>query len=300
MPDSTRVPAMNSLLLATLVLGISHTLLAAEPPTDSCNRLLPAEHRMTAEGIGYGQGVFQHGGKVYLYGDGETGVIREFEWDVDSPQKLTYTGVEIRLTRNGEDIAPHPTGLTHHPKYGTFLGDTVNQRGTIFAIDWEQAKRDGNLDNAILNMVNDDLASNGTRPEFVEVGGRWLIATSDYGDTDNELRLYDPERLQVVSRASAPGVLVSSESCGAFVQSMEWVDDWDQLALIQNQIAGLRYRLTFTTWNEAGELSYSQPCDLQRPVDELEGWTYLDDGWCLYLSSSLKNNVTFGRIRLPE
>ncbi len=300
MPYSTRVNLRAIIVLGTLLAPIMPPSVSAAPPAESNNRLLPAQKRITAEGIGYGQGVFQHDGKIYLYGDGETGIIREYDWDANSPQKLKYTGVEIRLTRNGEDIAPHPTGLTHHPEHGTFLGDTVNQRGTIFAIDWEQAKQDGNLDNAILNMVNDDLASNGTRPEFVQVDGRWLIATSDYGDTGNELRLYDPTRLKVVSRASAEGVLVSREPCGAFVQSMEWVDEWNQLALVQNQIAGLRYRLTFTTWNDSGELSYSQPYDLQQPLDELEGWTYLEDGWCLYLSSSLKNNVTFGRIRTPK
>ncbi|WP_296458157.1 hypothetical protein [Rubinisphaera sp.] len=275
-------------------------LQAAEPVSGQVEKLLPIQHRLTVSGIGAGQGVFLHEGYVYLYGDAETGVIREYNWSVDEPEELEYTGVEIRLTRNGEDIAPHPTGLTHHPELGTFLGDTVNQKGTIFSVDWERMKQDRTLDRAVLNMVSDDLAFNGTRPEFVHVNDRWLIATSDYGDENNELRLYDPERLKVAVRASAPGVLVNKQECGPWVQTVEWVPAWNSLALVQNQIAGLRYRLTFTTWDEDFKASYNGPFNLESPEDELEGWAHLGEGWCLYLSSSRKNNVSIGRVELAD
>jgi len=272
---------------------------AAEPFT--VEELLPVTKRLTVSGIGYGQGLFTHDGKVYLYGDAATGLIREYEWSVESPEELTYTGLEIKLTRNGEDVAPHPTGLTHHPKLGTFLGDTVFQKGTIFTVDWEKMKEDRNLDNAILNMLSDDLAVNGTRPEFVHVNDKWLIATSDYGDEGNQLRLYDPARLKTAVRSSAPGVLVAVEPCGPWVQTVEWVPAWQNLALVQNQIEGLRYRLTFASWDgDDFDAEFGQPLDLKQPRDELEGWTHLGEGWCLYLSSSPTNNVSIGRVQLAD
>jgi len=292
---------LRSLLLSAVSLALfSGSLLAAEPvgPVDG---LHPVEHRLTAEDIGYGQGVFLNEGFVYLYGDGETGIVREFRWSPETPQHLQPTGRVVEFTRNGEDIAPHPTGLTHHPEIGTFLGDTVNQTGVIYHLDWQQAIKDGNLDRAVKNMVVDDLAYNGTRPEFVKVGDRWLIATADYGAEGNELRLYDPERLKVVSRASAPGTLIHKQPCGPFVQTVEWVPELETLALVQNQIAGLRYRLTFAVW-EGDDLTaeFSQPFDLAEPRDELEGWGYLGDGWSLYLSSSPRVNVSLGRLKIRE
>ncbi|TWT59345.1 hypothetical protein [Rubinisphaera italica] len=292
----------RAVLLFLLLIVVIHSsgLQAAEPVSRQVEKLLPISKQLTIPGIGYGQGVCLHEGHVYLYGDAATGVIREYNWSVDEPEELGYTGLEIRLTRNGEDIAPHPTGLTHHPEFGTFLGDTVNQKGTIFTVDWETMKQDRNLDRAVLNMVSDDLAFNGTRPEFVRVNDRWLIATSDYGDENNELRLYDPERLKVAVRSSATGVLVNKQECGPWVQTVEWVPAWNSLALVQNQIAGLRYRLTFTTWNEDYQATYYGPYNLASPVDELEGWAHLGDGWCLYLSSSVKNNVSIGRVELAE
>lgn len=287
------------LLLVVICLlssGFAHEV-RAQP--DEKWKLLDVSAQLTIEGIGYGQGVFTHQGFIYLYGDAETGVIRQYRWNAQQPLQLQSTGVEIRLTRNGEDIAPHPTGLTHHPQFGTFLGDTVQQKGTIFWIDWERALQDCNLDHAVLNMLNDDLAQNGTRPEFVQINDRWLIATSDYGGTGNELRLYDPIRLKSAVRSSAPGVLVHRQSCGPWVQTVEWVPEFRSLALVQNQIEGLRYRLTFLSWENGLEASSGAPLDLQNPRDELEGWTYLGEGYCLYLSSSLKQNVSIGRIRTP-
>lgn len=290
------------ILLVSLVwLTASAGFLQAADPVGPVAGLHPVAHRLTAEDIGYGQGVFLNDGKIYLYGDGETGIIREFNWSAETPHSLQPTGKVIKLTRNGEDIAPHPTGLTHHPEIGTFLGDTVNQTGVIYHIDWKLAVKDGNLDQAVKNMVVDDLAFNGTRPEFVKIGERWLIATADYGEEGNELRLYDPERLKVVSRASSAGVLVHKQPCGPFVQTVEWVPELETLALVQNQIAGLRYRLTFAVWDDDDlTADFSQPFDLAEPRDELEGWGYLGNGWSLYLSSSPRVNVSLGRLKMAE
>ncbi len=254
----------------------------------------------TIPDIGAGQGAALIDGRIYLYGDAETGVIREYTLHdpPDQPPTLRPTGRSIRLTRRGEDVAPHPTGLTHHPRYGTFLGDTVRQRGTIFHIDLERALSDGTLDNAILNQTNDDTAVNGTRPEFVRHAGRWLIATSDYGDAGNHVRLLDPGRLASASRTSSPDVLVGRFACGPFVQTLHWLDDRGILVLVQNQKPGLLYRLTFADLEASTEEALAATrLDLDHPRDELEGFVLLDDELCLMLSASRGTNLWFARLR---
>ena len=252
--------------------------------------------QQTLPGVGAAQGLTERDGLIYIFGDAEVGVIREFRLERRPQPRLRPTGRDIRLTVDGEDIAPHPTGLAFHPVLGTYLGDTVSQRGTIFRIDFDRALTDGTLDNAILNTVDDDAAVNGTRPEYVFYEGRWLIATSDYGPTGNEVRLYRPSRLAVAGRTSEPGVEVASWPCGPFVQSLRWLDERELLTLVQNQVAGLRYRLTFTELEATDDLTRFESTDLERPTDELEGFLLLDGGLGIMVSAMRENNVTFVRI----
>ncbi len=269
---------------------------------------IPAEvtvaETQTLPGHGAGQGVTVHDGFVYLFGDdvrGEsgTGIIRQYAFDPAGP-RLNYTGKEVRLEKDGQTIVPHPTGFTHHPEFGCFLGNTVSGKGTIYHIDWPTALREGNLDNAVLNVAEDDAAVNGCRPEFVRVDGRWLVATSDYGNKANEVRLMDPLRLAKASRTLEAGVVVDSYRCGPWVQSLHWIDDQQVLALVQNQIVGLYYRLTFVELGTTDDLRDFEPTDFSRKnlSDELEGWAVLPGGWCVFFSSSSMNNVWFGRFAL--
>ncbi len=258
------------------------------------------EGPQTVPGIGAGQGAAVHDGFVYLYGDAGTGVIREYR-SVTTPDgrgRLDYTGREVRLTRDGEDLIPHPTGLTFHPEHGTFLGNTVAGKGTIFHLDWEAALADGRLDRAVLNAAQDDLAVNGCRPEYVEVDGRWLIATADYGAEDNAIRLCDPVMLARVDRTSRPGVLIRQYRCGPFVQSLCWVDQAKRLVLAQNQVAGLRYRLSVVRLDGPQDVRGSPAVDLDHPRDELEGFVMIGEGRCLLVSSSWSDNVWFAEIDL--
>ncbi len=143
-------------------------------------------------------------GKVYAYGDvwganPRVGVIREYDLD------LRPTGREVWLRKAGKPLILHPTGLTWDARFGTFLGDTVNKKATIYRLDWERAWHDGNLDSAVLDAIEDDAAVNGCRPEFVTVGGRTLLATADYGDVRPEIRLLDPEALLKAATDQRPG-----------------------------------------------------------------------------------------------
>ncbi|MEM6505787.1 MAG: hypothetical protein AAF711_10005, partial [Planctomycetota bacterium] len=257
----------------------------------------PVVTRQTIEGVGACQGVFVHEGSVWMYGDDkDRGVIKRLEWsgpDVPDGPHLVDVGEKYKLklyrdysVKQQPDMKlpsepiPHPTGLTHHDDYGTFIGNTVDQKGTIFHITWWGFKQSGSLDTWIQNVIEDDLAKNGTRPEFVRWNGRWLIATADYGDAGNALRLYDPEKLKKAKKTSDPGVLVAEFQCGPFVQSMHWIDEENTLVLAQNQVAGLRYRLTLLKFGEGDTPPrVERMIDLGYPEDELEGFAILEPGW---------------------
>ncbi|NJL30889.1 MAG: hypothetical protein HC898_04255 [Phycisphaerales bacterium] len=221
--------------------------------------------------------------------------------------QLIYTGRQVELTQQGKDLVSHPTGLTHHPDYGTFLGDTVAGKGVIYHIDWQRLWADGNLNHAVLHVVHDDAAINGTRPEFVTYQGKVCIATSDYGDKDNAVRLYDPVKLKTARRTTEPGVMVQSMPCGAFVQSLLW-DEHDQLlVLVQKYDPGLGWRLTGLKL-EGPELKGQSPLRLFAPfddfspADELEGFHLLPGtgrNLGVFLTSHKQSNVWLGSVKLP-
>lgn len=249
----------------------------------------------TAAGVGAAQSVAVHDGLVYIVGAATPGVVCEFRFLTEPKERLEATGVIVRLARGGETLAPHPTGLTFHGDDGVFLGNTVDRKGTIFSLDWARAVQEGTLDHAVLNVVQDDLAVNGSRPEFVRFGGRWLVATSDYGPEGNEVRLYDPERLKHAARTSEPGVLVARSRCGPWVQSLCWVNERETLVLVQNQTAGLGYRLTFARLGP-DDLRGEPSIDLPEPTDEFEGFALLGRGRAVLVSSSRDRNVRFGEV----
>jgi hypothetical protein len=253
---------------------------------------------LTITGIGAGQGIEVRDGKVYLYGDAATGVVREY--DVTAGNALTYTGRQVLLTGGGRDLVSHPTGLTTAPGQGTLLGNTVSAQGTIRLIDWPQALMNGTLDGAVLATIADDLAVNGTRPEFVRVGDRWLVATADYGAVSNEVRLYDPDRLRTATRTSEPGVLVYRFPSSPYVQTLHWIDSAGLLVLVQNRSSGQGWRLTVVDLARslaAGQEVATQIIDLS-PQDELEGFHMVAPGRGLFLTSSSVSNLYFANVRL--
>ena len=266
--------------------------------------------QLTIKDIGACQGIFIHDGSVWLYGDRDNkGIIKRLEWVgpnnngdpmlVDTNEiyelwlyrnRFTQRNDQEQLPRN---LIPHPTGLTHHEEIGTFIGNTVDQKGTIYHIVWWGFTQSGSLDDWVKNKTIDDLATNGTRPEFVRYNGRWLIATADYGDEGNQLRLYDPEKLKKASKTSDQGVLVAAFDCGPFVQSMHWIDEAQTLVLAQNQTAGLGYRLTLMKFSDGPEAPVvERVIDLGNPTDELEGFGIIAPGWAVMSSAMKENNVT--------
>jgi hypothetical protein len=274
----------------------------AQPPPDQAwkaNTELEAVQKRTLPGLGAMQGVSFHDGKVYFYGDvwdakPRVGVIREYTASYEP------TGRVLWLGKHDKPLLVHPTGLTWHAKHGAFLGDTVNRKAIIYRFDWEKAWADGNLDRAVLNVIDDDAAINGCRPEFVTLGGRDYLATADYGDVRPEVRLYDPEKLLQAGRSSAPGVVAARVLCGPFNQNLHWDAERGQLTCIQNVIAGRGWQLDVLDLAKAlGDGRAWGPgvrIRLQTflPHDELEGYRPLDERRGLFVTSSCQNNLVVG------
>ena len=293
-----------------IVLGLLSpgTVVQAQTPAKTAwkaNAELRNIQRRTMEGLGAMQGVSFHDGKVYLYGDvwdakPRVGVIREYTADYQP------TGRVVWLRKDGKPLLCHPTGLTWHTRWGTFLGDTVNRKGVIYRFDWNKAWEDGNLDRAVINVIDDDAAVNGCRPEFVTLDGKDYLATADYGDVRPEVRLYDPEQMLSAGRTSASGVVEYRVRSGPFNQNLHWDGATGQLTCVQNVIAGLGWQLDVLDLPKAVAAGQASAPGVRvrmlifEPGDELEGYRPLGERRGLFVTSSHKDNLTIADYKEME
>jgi hypothetical protein len=290
--DRARMWRFAPLVIRSLAISavLAGPICAQTPPPDStwtADAAVDIERSITDLGLGAVQGVVVRDGFVYAYGDvaqakPRVGVMREYN------KQLEPTGRVVWLRRGNEPLIMHPTGLTWHERWGTFLGDTVKtadpnrSRAVIYRLDWKRAWKDGNLDNSVRNVIDDDVAINGCRPELVTLGGRVLMATADYGDIRPEIRLYDPDALLAAGRSSSPGVAVHHVLCGPFNQNLHWDAEAGQLTCVQNVVAGRGWRLDVLDLARAvadGRADGPQVRVRQLtfpPHDELEGYWSLD------------------------
>jgi hypothetical protein len=257
---------------------------------------------LTMEGLGAMQGVSFHAGRVYLYGDcydvkPRVGVIREYTVDYQA------TGKVIWLRNQDKPLLRHPTGLTWHPRWGTFLGDTVNRKGIIYQLDWERALADGDLSRAVRAVIEDDAAVNGCRPEFVTLDGKGFLATADYGDARPEVRLYDPEKLLAARRTSAPGVIAHRFLAPPYNQNLHWDNATGQLTCVLNVIEGRGWRLdTFDLRRAIADGRAWGPGVRVRTQtfanrDELEGYRPLEGDVGLFVTSSRRHNLVVAKMK---
>ena len=254
---------------------------------------------VTLDSLGACQGVSYLDGKAWLYGDREVGMIRAYTVERNT---LTYTGQEIRLTQNGQDVINHPTGIAHNGIGPTFIGNSIrlNPEGTkwramIYAVDRNGLLRTGTLDGNLRNTIEDDACIQGTRPEYVTYQNKPFVATADYGNRANEVRLYDPQKLATAKKTSEPGVLVHKFTCSPWVQNLHWIPSKGILVLIQNQIEGRRWRFTFVDLAKSVQIGTEQiikTIDIDK-ADELEGFTLLNDTTGIAVTSSRRDNATF-------
>jgi hypothetical protein len=282
-------PAMILLLLISIVFFPSFT-----------NGVdMTIERSYSVDSLGACQGASYQDGRIFLYGDREVGIIREYKMDADS---MVYTNKEMKLTQNDTDVINHPTGIAFHNKYPMFIGNSIrlNAAGTlwravIYCIDWKGLQHTGTLDGNLINTIEDDACIQGTRPEYVQYKNKWYVATADYGDKGNEVRLYDPAVLKTAKKTSDKGVLVKKFTCTPWVQNLYWMKEKGILVLIQNQVEGRKWRFTYVDLEKSitdGTQSVIKVVDIDRG-DELEGFTFLNNQYSagVAVTSSRRNNV---------
>lgn len=259
---------------------------------------LKIKQEITVDSLGACQGVSYQNSRVFLYGDREVGMIREYKILNDS---LIDQHKEYRLTVNGKDVINHPTGIAFNSVSPVFIGNSIrlNPEGTqwkavIYCVNWMGLLQTGTLDGNIINTVEDDACVQGTRPEYVKYKSKWFVATADYGNRKNEVRLYDPEALKIASKTSEKGVLYKKFTCGAWVQNLHWIKNTNTLVLIQNQVEGKKWRLTFVDLEKSlqtGKETLTSIVETSR-ADELEGFTFLNGlKKGIAVTSSKTNNV---------
>ena len=220
-----RRASLTRMVACALMIWASATISANSqvPPPDSAwmaDAVVEKCSKVTDTKLGAAQGVAIRDGRIYAYGDvysvnPRVGVIREYDLD------LKQTGREVWLRKGDRPLIIHPTGLTWNDRWGIFLGDTIKatKKAVIYRLDWTRAWSEGNLDHAVLDVIDDDAAINGCRPTFVQIGEKSLIATADYGDVHPEIRLYDPELLLKAHRSSAPALSSTAYCAGLSIKT---------------------------------------------------------------------------------
>ncbi|MEJ2903589.1 hypothetical protein [Pedobacter panaciterrae] len=281
------------LLSATLITGLVISVFSYKPLSGTITK------SFTLDSLGACQGISNQDGKYFLYGDREIGVMRQYHLKNDS---LIYRPEEYHFTIKGENIIKHPTGIAFRKGMPTFIGNSVRQnaegtlwKAMIYSIDWSRFLKSKTLDGNLLKTIEDDACIQGTRPEYVEHKGKWFMATADYGNKANEVRLYDAIKLSKADKTSEKGLLYHKFTCSPWVQNLHFIESKGMLVLIQNQIEGRKWRLTFVDLNKSivsGHEEVIKVIDTDK-TDELEGFTLTDDqNKGIAVSSSRKNNIS--------
>lgn len=259
------------------------------------------DHSLTIDSLGACQGISYQHKKVYLYGDREVGMIREFALAQDS---VIYLDNQCKLTIDGKNVINHPTGIAYNGKGPTFMGNSIrlNKEGTawkavIYCIDWDGLWKTHTLDGNLLKTIEDDACIQGTRPEYVKYHNKWYVATADYGNHGNEVRLYDPEKLRNCSKTSEPGVLYKKFICTPWVQNLNWIANKGILVIIQNQIEGRKWKFTYVDLEksiDSGKQVVIKEINIDERADELEGFAFIgSNSKGIAVTSSKKKNVNF-------
>lgn len=261
---------------------------------------IPVSKTFTLDSLGACQGVTFFKGKYYLYGDRETGVMRRYS--LTKNDSLLYDNKEYHFTIDGQNTIKHPTGIANHKGLPVFIGNSVRQgagsnvwKAMIYSVNWEGLLEKGTLDGNLINTIEDDAAIQGSRPEYVRYLNKWYVATADYGNKANEVRLYNPEMLSKASKTSEKGVVAYRFSCSPWVQNLHYIDKEGMLILVQNQVEGRRWRLTFLDLRksiESGTEKVLKVIETDRS-DELEGFMMIQGSLKgIAVTSSRQNNAS--------
>lgn len=240
----------------------------------------------TLEEIGAGQGIQVMENRLYVFGDAGVGKVVELD------MQLKKTGWIGFLTIGGVSFIYHPTGFAFQENHPVFIGSASG----LHQIDWDVFYEDGVLDRALVRTIS----SNGrfTRPEYVYWQNDWYLATTQYDPAEqNEILILDPDALAVSNTLDDPGVIVERFYSSQFIQDLYWMEDEQELMLIQNikRYSGWRLsKLDLQSAVDKGNTDYSIREDrcILNPT-ELEGYVVLDDGREIFVTGELENNFYF-------
>lgn len=268
---------------------------------------ISVQKTFTVDSLGACQGVFVNKGKLYLYGDREVGVLRSYKF---RNGRLKFLGHETKLVAENRDVINHPTGIAVDPASGmAYIGNSsrMNAAGTlwkaeIFMVDWEKLTASRTMDGVDFKAIEDAAAVQGTRPELVNDKGINYVATSDYGPKNNQVRLYDISKLSAAEKTSGPGILQNQFTCTPWVQNLHFLPERNWLVLVQNQVEGRYWRLTFVDLKkslETGRQHVISEVNLNNP-SELEGFAMLNRTTAVAVTSSKTNNVSILKIKVEK
>ena len=279
------------------------------PPPDgewTANAVLTQPRASPTWASGAVQGVVVRDGKVYAYGDvvsakPRVGVIREYDLE------LNATGRVVWLRRDDKPLILHPTGLTWDTRIGTFLGDTVLKKAIIYRLDWARAWHDGNLDHAVLDVIDDDAAINGCRPTLGHAsaaGPFWRLLITAMSAPRSVSTT--PKPLMAAKRSSAvrrdrPSLSLRpvqpEHAVGRVERAIDLRAKRDRGTGLAARCARPResHRGGRRVWARRARATYTF-----MPHDELEGYWPLDEERSLLAVARRSDNLVVGIIRATE
>ncbi len=211
---------------------LSGNALGTPPARESINVI----SQVTLDSLDIVNGLEVRKGSIFVYGQNNGGKITQYIWN---DKRFISTGYQngISLSSPNHNI-DNPTGVTYHENLGTFIGNSTPKNKQLFYVDWDILKNSRNLNWAVLNVVEDDLAKNTSIPEFVTYNGEWLVASVDSGLLHSTVRLYDPFELQQANFTSDSGVLRYSFKCPSGVTGLYWHNSTSELLLTRSTAIG--------------------------------------------------------------
>jgi len=270
--------------LATILILLALAGCGSNTPRDTQPQIIPPETQAEYEceslavtrfnfpGL-IGQSAERIDGSLYLLSS-ESQISTAKVIEIDEEVNVVWEG---SLYVNGVPLLAHPTALAVKEGYPSLLAG--NQEWYVF--DWGIFKAEGNLDNAIINVIPDPHAIQFMRAEYIELNGVTCLATGDYTRPDgNQLRLYNPKALAGSNSTLDDGVMVATYDVPGYVQSYSW--ERGVLWLVGNAEPANGWAL-YEYDLEQGEVVFER-CFVGMEMSELEGYRIFDDGRELFLT----------------
>ena len=269
----------------------------------SCEGLNPGLEGFSFPVVGQCQGIRLIGDNLYIFGEtlsDRYGDVRKVAFIQELDLRCRPTGWQGIFAKSGwKAVITHPNGIAWHPGLPCFV--SINE--IIYQINWDVFRKNGNLDGALIRTVKDTESRDGTRIEYVQIAGKWYVATCDYHAAGgNEIRIMDPWRLAACDTTGDPGVVVYRFPAASRIQSLYWNQETDRLVLVGNVALYRGWKLVCLDLEKAVETGSGTDDAVVAArwfpyVSELEGYSVLPDGSEVFVTSSPRKNLFISKDR---